>query len=457
MRLRPPGGQAGASAERQGPRRALAVSMRLVMLARLAAVLFLAVGIPLRAEAFPVGDHRRLTEAALDTAQAHPLLTRYRDAVVHGSTAEDLNLHVKWTGWHHFYYPEGSLDTALRQASDSRVRKLWEEALEAARHGDMERAFDRAGHLAHHLQDMASPPHVVPVNHGLGDGFEGYGIRASLVRAPRREVAPLSGPEAQLALARETLAAVRGETVTTDGGTVPWSAFWTEPQTHGPGTFGGYGPEVGNSFGRPVVRWRGREHTVRSAGYAAFMDARVAGAVAYTRAFLEWASQRLEEAAQPGNAVALRGFQPAPEVSVQVVGGLLRDSRGTAPVLGLRATLPLPRSLMLSVDWRRGVGGIDSRLRPEGGTLAVLSPPLWTARPGYLTGVDLRATLGVGLLSWEGRQRVGVPVGLRLNASPRRGLSVSGEVLYQGMKPPEAPWMHGVSFTLGVGLAWGDR
>jgi hypothetical protein len=25
------------------------------------------------------------------------------------------------------------------------------------------------------------------------------------------------------------------------------------------------------------------------------------------------------------------------------------------------------------------------------------------------------------------------------------------------MKPPEAAWMHGVSFTLGVGLAWGDR
>jgi hypothetical protein len=431
------------------------------MLARFAAVLLLAVAVPLRAQAFAVGDHQRLTEAAIDAALAsreRPLLERHRDEVVHGATAEDLNLHVKWTGWHHFYTPEGSLDTVIRQASDARVRGLWAEALEAARHGDMARAFDRAGHLAHHLQDMASPPHVVPVNHGPGDGFEGYGIRDSLARAPRREVAPLPGAEAQRALAIETLSAVRGEALTSKGGAIPWSAFWAAPKTHAPGAFGGYGAEVGNAFGQPAVRWRGREHTVDPAGYAAFMDARVSGAVAYTRAFLEWATDQLEqEAASAGSSVALRGFHPAPELSLQIVGGWMRDSRGTAPVLGLRATLPLPRSLMLSVDWRRGVGGLDPRLRPEGGTLAVLSPPLWTARPGYPLGLDLRASLGVGLASWEGRQRLSVPLGLRLRASPWRLLSVSAEALYQGMKPPEAAWMHGVAFTLGVGLAWGDR
>src|SRR5437868_3916083 len=112
--------------------------MRLVKLACSAAVLLL-LGLSTRAAAFSVEDHRALTEAALDAAgpQARPLLAAHRSAVVHGATAEDLNLHVKWTGWHHFYFPEGSLDTALRQASDSRVRELWEEALEAARHGDL--------------------------------------------------------------------------------------------------------------------------------------------------------------------------------------------------------------------------------------------------------------------------------------------------------------------------------
>lgn len=432
--------------------------MRPVKLAWFTAMLLL-LGVPLRAAAFSVEDHRALTEAALDAAgsQARPLLAAYRDAVLHGATAEDLNLHVKWTGWHHFYFPEGSLDTVLRQASDSRVRELWAEALEAARHGDLERAFDRAGHLAHHVEDMASPPHVVPVNHGLTDRFERYGIRPSLARAQGRQVVPLSGDEAQQALARETLAAVRGESLSTPHGPIPWSAFWEEPASHGPGAFGGYGDEVGNVFGASVVRWQGREHPVEPAQYAAFMDTRVSGAVAYTRAFLEWASDRFEEAAASSSPVTLRGFRPAPQLSAQLLGGLTRDSRGTSTVLGLRAALPLPRSWMLSIDWMRGVGSAESAHRPGGSSLALLTPPLWTARPGYPLGLDLRAAVGVGLYSWEGQRRAGVPLGLRAHAALKGPLSLSAQVLYQGLKPPESPWAHGISFTLGVGLAWGDR
>jgi hypothetical protein len=424
--------------------------MRFVRLACSTAVLLLLLGLSPRAAAFSVGDHRAITEAALDAAgtQARPLLAAHRSAVVHGATAEDLNLHVKWTGWHHFYFPEGSLDTALRQASDSRVRELWEEALEAARHGDLDRAFDRAGHLAHHVEDMASPPHVVPVNHGLGDRFERYGTQASLARAQRRQVAPLSGDEAQQALARETLAAVRSESLSTPQGSIPWSAFWAEPASHDPGTFGDYGAEAGNAFGVSVVRWQGREHRVEPAQYAAFMDTRVSAAVAYTQAFLEWASDRFAEAAASSKAVALRGFRPVPELSVHMLGGLTRDSRGTTPLVGLRAALPLPRSWRLAVDWTRGGGG---------NSLALLTPPLWTARPGYPLGLDLRATMGVGLYPWEGQRRVGIPVGLHAHATLKGPLSLSVQVLYQGLKPPESSWSHGVSFTVGMGVALGDR
>jgi hypothetical protein len=434
--------------------------MRPVKLLSCVAVLLLLLGASPRAAAFSVGDHQAITEAAVDAALGsgeRPLLAAHRQAVLHGATAEDLNLHVKWTGFHHFYFPEGSLETGLRQASDARVRELWEEAMEAARHGDLERAFDRAGHLAHHLQDMASPPHVVPVNHGLGDGFEGYGVRRALAHAARREVMPLSGTDAQRALARETLAAVRGESLPTRQGSIPWSAFWDEPETHGPGDFGGYGAEVGNAFGASVVRWHGREHEVDPKGYAAFMDARVSGAVAYSRAFLEWASDRFEEAASSEDTVALRGFQPSPALSLQFLGGLHQDPRGTWPALGLRASLPLPRSLMLSVDWTRGMESAGPQLRPGGWSLALLSPPLWTARPGYGLGLDLRATAGVGLSAWEGQRRIGLPVGLRAQAAVKSPLTVSAEVLYQGLKPPDAAWAHGASFTLGVGMAWGDR
>ncbi|WP_224366615.1 hypothetical protein [Hyalangium versicolor] len=424
-----------------------------------ATLLLLLLAVSPRASAFSVESHRALTEAALDAARGSkgsPWLEAHRAEVMHGATAEDLNLHVKWTGWHHFYFPEGSLDTPLRRASDSRVRELWQEALEAARHGDLDRAFDRAGHLAHHIQDMASPPHVVPVNHGLTDRFERYGIHAALTRIALREVPPLPGDEAQQQLARETLATVRNETLATAQGPIPWSAFWTEPSTRGPGSFGHYGAEVGNAFGASTVHWKGKALSVEPATYAAFVDARVSSAVAYTRAFLEWASEQFEAAASD-NPVALRGFHPAPELSAQFLGGLTRDSRGTTPIVGLRAVLPLPRSFGLSVDWTRSAGGGHGLARPAGGSLVVLSPPLWTARPGYALGLDLRASAGIGLLPWEGQRRVGVPLGLRVHAAWASPFSLNAEVRYQGLKPPDAAWAHGIAFTLGMGLAWGDR
>ncbi|NPC84604.1 hypothetical protein HPC49_41120, partial [Pyxidicoccus fallax] len=361
--------------------------------------LLLAAGVaPGAAEAFSVEDHRALTEAALEGVVAE----EYRGRVLHGATAEDLNLHVKWTGWHHFYRPEGHIHSALREGSDARVRALWDEAMEAARHGDMSRAWDRAGHLAHHLQDMASPPHVVPVMHGLGDGFEDVGIRDALARCAPREVTPLSGVDAQQAVARETLDAVRTQSLATEEGPeIPWSAFWAEPGAGAPGTFGAYGA-VGNGFGQAKVRWKGREYHVDPAGTAAFMDARVSSAVAYTRAFLRWAAERFDEASAPdAPGVSLSGFRPPPELSLQVLGGLSRDSRGTAPLAGLRAALPLPHSLGLSVDWTRALEG-GTHPHPSGGwALAVQSPPLWSWRPGYSLGVDLRASVGVGLYAWE--------------------------------------------------------
>jgi hypothetical protein len=436
--------------------------MRPVPLARLAVVLVALVGLPPpEASAFSVSDHRALTEAALDGARdpsASALLAKYRSAVLHGVTAEDLNLHVKWTGWHHFYSPEGPLDTPVRQGSEARVRELWDEALEAASHGDLERAFDRAGHLTHHLQDMASPPHVVPVNHGLGDSFERYGVRASLARAPQRDVEPLSGVEAQRALARETLNAVRQESVQVGEGAIPWSAFWTEPAEHTPGAFGRYGDEPGNAFGQPEVRWRGRTHAVPPEAYAAFMDARVSGAVAYSRAFLEWASARFQEAAASKVPTReLRAFHPAPALSLELVGGLAHDPRGTTPVMGLRAAIPLPRALVLSVEGTHGAGSSAPRPLPDSWSLSLLSPPLWTARPGYAVGLDVRALAGVGRYAWDEQRRWGIPVGLRARATVSQPVTLSADLLYQGVDSPTGAWAHGFAFHVGFGLALGDR
>lgn len=431
--------------------------MRRVTRVLLSAVWLLAVGLASRAEAFSVEDHRALTGAALDGAVAAGSgagLKEHRDAVLHGATAEDLNLHVKWMGWHHFYRPDGHLHSALREGSDARVRALWDEALEAARHGDMARAWDRAGHLAHHIEDMASPPHVVPVMHGLDDGFEDHGLGTALSRLPPRELAPLSGTDAQVALARETLDAVRTQSLTTrDGTRIPWSAFWSEPDARSPGAFGAYGP-AGNVFGQSRIRWQGHVHEVDATSTDAFMAARASAAVAYARAFLEWAAMRFDEVSRPdAPGLSLLGFRPPPELSLQALGGMSRDARGTAPVAGLRAALPLPHALTLSVDWMHG---LEAGAR-GGWALSVQSPPLWAWRPGYSLGVDLRATVGLGLFSWEGGSRLGVPVGLRAHATLGGPFVASTEVLYQGVRPFGASWAHGVTWTVGLGIALGDR
>jgi len=413
-----------------------------------------------RAWAFSTQDHEALMRAAIRRsvdAGGPRALVVYESSVLHGAAAEDLNLHVKWTGWHHYYRPDGPLPSPVREGADARVRMLWDEALEAAREGDLPRAWDRAGHLAHHLQDVGSPPHVVPVTHGASDGFEDWGLRYSLARMRAREVAPMSGADAQRAHALETLEAVRTQALRADDGeAIPWSAFWAEARDGRPGAFGDYG-EAGNVFGRAEVRWRGRAHPVSGEAYDAFMAERAAAAVAYTRAFLEWAASRFEEVASPDFvAPPPRPYRPAPELSVQGIGAVVRDGEGGSTRVGVRASMPLPHGLGLSLDWTRNMS-TQPRLRPEDGTaLSLVSPPLWTWRPGPMLGLDVRATAGVGVYSWTGGSRVGVPAGLRAHALLRAPFIMSVDVQYLGLSPPTGSWRHGFAGTLGMGMAWGD-
>jgi hypothetical protein len=423
--------------------------------ARSPIAVLLALLLPLGASAFSVPDHEALTRASLDAALRAgelPQLAAHREAVVEGSRAEDLNLHVKWTGWHHFFHPEATLDSPFRRGSSARVRALWEEAEEAASHGDLARAFDRVGHLAHHIQDMAVPMHVLPVMHGLSDRFEQHGVRRALERQPGREVAPLSGEEAQLALALETLERVRTGTLPAEGGALPWSAFWAAPSK--PGTFGGYG-EAGNAFGARVVRWRGRPWKVEPAVYEDFLDARVEAAVAYTRAFLLWATERLTTLARAQSHTLRPRWSPAPELSLELVGGAVTTSLGATPVAGARALFPLPWEMALSVGYVHALG---NPLSGGGGwSLALLSPPLLKTRLGYAGGLDLRATAGAGLFSHQKTLHPGLPVGLRLHTLLGGRFSLSAEAQYRTLAPPTTLGSHGTTLTLGVGYTWGDN
>jgi hypothetical protein len=419
----------------------------------------LALVLPLGAGAFSVPDHEAMTRAAVDAALAAggpPQLAAHRAAVVEGSRAEDLNLPVKWTGYHHFFHPGTSLDSSFRKDSGARVRALWVEAEEAASNGDLARAFDRVGHLVHHIQDMAVPMHVVPVMHGLSDRFEQHAAKQALVPLGR-EIPPLSGQEAQLALARETLEVVRTGSLPVEGGAIPWSAFWAEPTTHARGAFGGYGA-VGNAFDSKEVRWKGRTWKVDPSAYDDFVDARVESAVAYSRAFLLWAAQQLTTLAEARERAMEPRWKPSPVLGLEVLGGAVTSLRGAAPVAGGRALFPLPWAMALSAGYTRALG--HPRSEGSGGSawsLSVLSPPLLTARLGYSRGLDLRATVGAGLFSQGGSRHPELPVGLRVHTLLGRRLSLSAEAQYRAFAPSTAPWAQGVTFTLGTGFTWGDN
>ncbi|WNG45942.1 hypothetical protein F0U60_18845 [Archangium minus] len=420
-------------------------------------LLLLALLLPLGASAFSVPDHETMTRVSVDAALAagdFPQLAAHREAVVEGSRAEDLNLPVKWAGYHHFFHPDISLDSSFRKDSGTRVRVLWQEAEEAASNGDLARAFDRVGHLVHHIQDMAVPMHVVPVMHGLSDRFEQHSAGQFSLG---REIAPLSGEEAQLALARETLEVVRSGSLTTvEGGAIPWSAFWAEPTTKKPGAFGGYG-SLGNAFDSKEVRWKGRTWKVDPSEYDDFVDARVESAVAYSRAFLLWAAERLTALAEARNVAMRPNWNPSPSLALELLGGAATSLRGATPVAGARALFPLPRAMGLSVSYARALG---NPLLNRGGTvwsLAVLSPPLLTARLGYLGGLDLRATAGAGLCALNGAHYPELPVGLRVHTLLSRRISLSAEAQYRAFAPATSPWAHGVNFTLGTGFTWGDN
>jgi hypothetical protein len=417
--------------------------------------LLLALLLPLGASAFSVPAHEALTRASVDAtlqAGAHPALAAHREAIVEGSRAEDLNLHVKWTGYHHFFHPGKNLDSTFRKDSGTRVRVLWAEAEEAASHGDLARAFDRVGHLVHHIQDMAVPLHVVPVMHGLSDHFEQYASHKAMVRLSGRELAPLSGEEAQLALARETLAVVREGTLPVEGGAIPWSAFWAAPTQDSFGTYG----EVGNAFGDTRLRWRGRTWKAEPSSYEDFVDARAEAAVAYTRAFLLWATERLTSLAR-AQAHQEQRWTPSPEFAVELLGGAITASRGVTPVAGARALFPLFWSMKLSLGYAHALGNPLTGGRGAAWSLALLSPPLLTARLGPSGGLDLRATAGAGLFSQNGKSHPELPVGLRLHTLLGRRISLSAEAQYRAFAPATSPWAQGISFTLGTGFTWGDR
>ena len=249
---------------------------------------------------FQLGDHKRITYQAVDEllrcvpSAADLLSTRW---ILFGNLEEDLNVAKKGLVYSHYYHPHKEL-TMARYDSMARISALQTSLMQRAEDGSSAGIFGmmELGQTIHHLQDMAVPLHVLPVAHGMSDGFEGFSINADIssgLGCDQIGSVIVTAPEALLKeTALETLAMVGTETIDIEAAKngqltklkVTGRDFWQE----GTGTeFGDYG-KLGNVFGMTEFRVASVDFRVRHDDYVAYKQNRMKHAVRATIRALAW-------------------------------------------------------------------------------------------------------------------------------------------------------------------------
>ncbi len=203
------------------------------------------------ASAFRISAHRAITHGAI-AAEGMEELEHW---LWQGNRAEDTHLNVKWRHFSHYFRPDAALALPRRGTSDERVVVLVAEAQAAQAAGDPAQMWRAVGGILHHVQDMASPPHVVPVAHDLRDGFESWPVDALVAGLDLVPAVPLDPVAAHRALAWETWESVQSDTVSGCGVVIPLSDIWRAPASEAFGTYGGidFGdvgdcPELASSY-----------------------------------------------------------------------------------------------------------------------------------------------------------------------------------------------------------------
>lgn len=254
--------------------------------------------------AFNLDDHEAITRhAAAEFLECFPdSLSEYEiDLLVQMNLDEDTDLLRKWTSYNHFYNPEKPIETTWRATSWERVTNLQDVIQEAfSLNWNANLLADPVGHLLHHVQDAASPPHVIPVNHWLTDGFERF--NAGRVAPPGElncsaldqigdsmdEKTPINllkqTAQSTLNFSRAGLSALYNGTRIS----IPWSYYWEESRDRG---FGEYG-RLGNGFGQPVLFVRAGVYRVSEATYRQAKDQQIRLAVEATKKALAWITRK---------------------------------------------------------------------------------------------------------------------------------------------------------------------
>lgn len=227
-----------------------------------------------------------------DALNDHELTTLFIDA---SAREDDITLSMQRLFNWHFYDPGSRLGHSWWGASKSNSRRYAAlvEDLIAAPGSNPEGIYEYAGRLAHHIQDMSSPPHTVPVYHTTNDPFDKYSTGTiSHTRPAKTSLDDLKGDRKQLTadLLNEMLKSAAERTIKTVAAPVSyngskiatdWTGFWRshelagnecgeEPRAgfgcYGKNTFGkasgSFTPEVYLDFYKTQVSY-GIEDTLR--------------------------------------------------------------------------------------------------------------------------------------------------------------------------------------------------
>lgn len=238
------------------------------------------------AHAFHISEHERMTQLAVEQYQrCFPgvLSDEQGRRITSANVWEDVNLIRKWASYAHFFHPTKSLKLR-RKSSIERVEEL------EARLSAVNDPWESLGQMIHHIQDMAVPSHVVPVGHGLRDGFEAHRVSWNGVTGSRTDRALcdqiVDGTERPsrvlVDVALGTLMSLRERFRATRSGNrveLDWRQFWKE----GPGTdFGKYG-RFGNTFGSIVIELGPSIYIVQPKVYVGFKQTRMREAILGTQ------------------------------------------------------------------------------------------------------------------------------------------------------------------------------
>jgi len=256
--------------------------------------------------AFEKSRHELFSNDAIDLYKAckgRVLPQELSDAFVVGSVEEDTWGWTRARNWH-YYNRENKIGrywkVILCNGSNDhifhvRLARLNNLLLTKAPERDI---YDVAGRLAHHIQDMSSPPHVMPINHLVCDKMDHYRFRpASMDPCEKVNVSVVDPPVLLREAAQYTIKATE-RPVEFKNGTIEnetWMKFWGGPddaELSGFKTYGGYG----NVFGvRPQCKNGGVCDAYDKDVYDNFYADRYRSAVTYTVRLLIYLDQRMSD------------------------------------------------------------------------------------------------------------------------------------------------------------------